>query len=290
MVSYTISRMGKWVLFIVLFITALNSQAAGNDTIQYPELNKTYLKSYWHDSKSFVISPAKWKTKQWIEFGVVAGAGVLAYTQEEKIQKYFVAHQSTTADNLSNYIFEPYGRFAPVLIGGLYLGGRFAKDKRLAGTSLTAAKAFIVSAVGAGIIKQLTHRHRPYQDDISDHANWDGPFSSIDYTSFPSGHTTSAFSMATVYAMEYSSTIWVPILSYTLAAGTAVSRLNDNKHWASDVVIGSALGFVTGRFMWKQSRKGNNKVIVIPSTGVNTASVTFIIRLAEPKKPKCCYL
>jgi len=282
--------MGKWIFFIGFFITALNSQAAGTDSIQYPELNKTYFISYWYDTKSFVVSPARWKTKQWIELGVVAGVGVLAYTQDEKIQKYFIIHQSPTADNFSKYVFEPFGRFAPVLIGGLYLGGRLAKDNRLAGTSLTAAKAFIVSALGAGIIKQITHRHRPYQDDIPDHANWDGPFSSIEYTSFPSGHATSAFSMATVYAMEYSSTIWVPILSYTLATGTAVSRLYDNKHWASDVVIGSALGFVTGRFMWKQSRKGNSRLVVLPSAGTHTASVTFILRLSEPKKPKYCYL
>ena len=282
--------MRKWIFFIGFFITALNSQAACTDTIQYPELNKTYIKSYWYDTKSFVVSPAKWKAKQWIEVGVIAGLGVLAYTQDEEIQKYFIEHQSTAADNFSKYIFEPFGRFAPVLIGGLYLGGRLAKDSRLAGTSLTAAKAFIVSAVGAGIIKQITHRHRPYQDDIPDHVNWDGPFSSIEYTSLPSGHATAAFSMATVYAMEYSSTIWVPILSYTLATGTAVSRLYDNKHWASDVVIGSALGFVTGRFMWKQSRKGNNRFVILPSAGTHTASVTFILRLAEPKKPKYCYL
>lgn len=280
----------KWLICQLLLLGSLYIQADGNDSIRYSELNKTYIKSYWHDSNSFVVSPARWRTKQWIEFGVVAGAGVLAYTQDEKIQKYFVGHQSATADNFSKYVFEPFGRFAPVIIGGLYLGGRLVKDNRLAGTSLTAAKAFIVSAVGASVIKQITHRHRPFQDDIPDHANWDGPFSSIQYTSFPSGHATSAFSMATVYAMEYSSTIWVPVLSYTLATGTAVSRLYDNKHWASDVIIGSALGFVTGRFMWKQSRKGNNRVVVIPSAGVNTASVTFIIRLAEPKKPKFCYL
>jgi membrane-associated phospholipid phosphatase len=282
--------MGKWIFFIGFFITALNSQAAGTDTIQYPELNKTYIKSYWYDTKSFVVSPAKWKAKQWIEVGVIAGLEVLAYTQDEEIQKYFIEHQSTAADNFSKYVFEPFGRLAPVLIGGLYLGGRLAKDNRLAGTSLTAAKAFIVSAVGAGIIKQITHRHRPYQDDIPDHAKWDGPFSSIEYTSLPSGHATAAFSMATVYAMEYSSTIWVPILSYTLATGTAVSRMYDNKHWASDVVIGSALGFVTGRFMWKQSHKGNSRLVILPSAGTHTASVTFILRLAEPKKPKYCYL
>jgi membrane-associated phospholipid phosphatase len=282
--------MGKWSFLCWFSLAVFSLQAAGIDTIQYPELNKTYLKSYWHDSKSFVVSPAKWRTKQWIEFGVVSGAGVLAYTQDEKIQKYFVAHQSETADNLSKYVFEPFGSFSPIIIGGLYLGGRLAKNHRLAGTSLTAAKALIVSSVSANIVKQLTHRHRPYQDDIPDHANWDGPFSNFEYNSFPSGHSTAAFSMATVYAMEYSSTIWVPALAYTLATGTAVSRLYDNKHWASDVVIGSALGFVTGRFMWKQSRKGNNRLVILPSAGTRAASVTFIIRLTEPKKPKYCLL
>jgi membrane-associated phospholipid phosphatase len=282
--------MGKWTFILWLYFAVFSLHAAGVDTIQYPELNKTYLKSYWHDSKSFVVSPAKWRTKQWIEFGAVAGAGVLAYTQDEKIQKYFVAHRSETADNLSKYVFEPFGRFAPVIIGGMYLGGKLAKDNRLAGTSLTAAKALIVSSVSANIVKQLTHRHRPYQDDIPDHANWDGPFSNFEYNSFPSGHSTAAFGMATVYAMEYRSTIWVPVLAYTLATGTTVSRLYDNKHWASDVVIGAALGFVTGRFMWKQNRKGNNRLVILPSVGTHAASVTFILRLTEPKKPKNCLL
>ena len=277
------NELKKFIFSILLLIKVTGAWAFGGDSIQYPELNKTYIKSYWYDSKRLIVSPAKWKTRQWIELGIVAGAGVLAYTQDEKIQEYFVAHQSETADNLSKYIFEPYGRFAPVIIGGLYLGGRLVKDNRLAGTSLTAAKALIISSVGANIVKQLTHRHRPYQDDIPDHANWDGPFSSYEYNSFPSGHSTAAFSMATVYALEYSSTIWVPVLSYTLAAGTAVSRLYDNKHWASDVVIGSALGFVTGRFMWKQSRKGNNKVVILPSAGTHFASVTCLIQIADHK-------
>jgi membrane-associated phospholipid phosphatase len=280
--------MYRLILVILFSIAALNSKAAGNDTIQYPELNKTYIKSYWHDSRSFILSPAKWHARQWIEFGVVAGAGVLAYSQDEQIQKYFVGHQSTTADNFSKYVFEPFGRFSPVIIGGLYIGGRLVKDNRLAGTSLTAAKAFVVSSVCTVVVKQLTHRHRPYQDDIPDHANWDGPFANYKYNSFPSGHSEAAFSMATVYAMEYSSTIWVPVLAYTLAVGTAVSRLYENDHWASDVVIGSALGFVTGRFMWKQSKKGNNRLVILPSASTQSASVTFIINIAEPKKPKIC--
>ncbi|MEI8048439.1 MAG: phosphatase PAP2 family protein [Bacteroidota bacterium] len=268
-------------IVLLVILPALKLQAGVNDTVHYPELNKTYLKSYWYDSRNFVISPAKWGKRQWIEFGAVTSFGVLAYTQDEQIQKYFVSHQSETASNFSKYLFEPFGRFAPVIIGGFFLGGRLAKDNRLAGTSLTAAKALVVSSVCANIVKQLTHRHRPYQDEIPDHANWDGPFSDFEYNSFPSGHSTAAFSMATVFAMEYSETIWIPVLAYTLATGTAVSRLYDNKHWASDVVIGSALGFVTGRFMWKQSRKGNEKLVVIPSIGTHSASVTCMIRLSE---------
>ncbi len=277
--------MKKWALFILFFVTVSNLEAAGADSIPYPELNKTYLKSYLHDTKSFVISPAKWGKRQWIEFGVVAGTGVLAYTQDEKIQEYFIVHRSIAAGNLSKFIFEPFGngKITSALIGGLYLGGTLAKDKRLAGTSLTAAKAFVVSSVCSQIVKQLTHRHRPFQDEIPDHANWDGPFSDMSYTSFPSGHSTAAFSVASVFAMEYRNTVWVPLLAYTLAAGTAVSRLYDNKHWTSDIVIGSALGFVTGRFMWKQSRKANSKVVIIPSASTQSASMTFIIRIAEPK-------
>ena len=275
--------MKRWSLSVLLIIfTTIRLQAAGADTISYPKLNKEYLKSYWHDSKALVISPAKWRGKHWIEFGAVTAVGVLAYTQDEKIQTYFVGHQNETAHNLSKFVFEPYGRFAPVIIGGLYIGGRLAKDNRLAGTSLIAAKSFVVASVSAGIVKQLTHRHRPFQDDLANHANWDGPLSDIHYSSFPSGHSIAAYSMATVYALEYRCTIWVPVLAYTLATGTAVSRLYDNKHWASDVVIGSALGFVTGRFMWKQSRKGNNRLVLLPYVGSGTASLTFIVRLSEP--------
>jgi membrane-associated phospholipid phosphatase len=281
----------KWIFILTAFFYAGLCSAEGNDTLEYPQLNKKYILSYFSDAKALIISPAKWKSREWIQAGAIAGAGILAYTQDEKIQKYFVGHQSETADNLSKYIFEPIGNGigTSVIIGGFYLGGILAKDKRLAGTSLTAAKAFVVSAVCTNVVKQLTHRHRPYQDEIPDHALWEGPFADIHYNSFPSGHSTAAFSLAAVFAMEYRETVWVPVLAYTLATGTAISRLYDNKHWASDVVIGSALGFVTGRFMWKQSRKGNNRLVILPSAGTHTASVTFILRLSEPKKPGICF-
>lgn len=277
--------MRKFSFIVLILLISARLFAAGTDTLDYPALNKTYLKSYFYDTKSLLVSPLKWHGRQWIELGVVLTAGTIAYTQDEKIQHYFAEHQSTKADNFSKYLFEPLGngKGTVAVLAGFYLGGRIAKDKRLAGTSLTAAKAFVVSSVGVQIIKQLAHRHRPFQDEIPDHAIWDGPFADFSYTSFPSGHSSAVFSVATVFAMEYKGTIWVPIVAYTLATGTAVSRLYDNKHWVSDIVIGSALGFVTGRLMWKQNRIGDNRFVLLPTFGSNSLSLVFIMRLAEPK-------
>lgn len=65
--------------------------------------------------------------------------------------------------------------------------------------------------------------------------------------SFPSGHTTVAFAAATVYALEYKDKPWVPVFAYTAASLIGLSRLTENKHWATDVLAGAALGYLTGR-------------------------------------------
>jgi membrane-associated phospholipid phosphatase len=275
--------MKKCFLILILF-TAVSLLKAGNiDSIHYPELNKAYIKSYYYDTRDFIISPMKWQKRQWIELGVVTCATTIAFTQDTRIWEYFEAHQSQTADNLSKYVFEPFGdiKVSSVLIGSLYIGGRLAKNKRITGTSLVAAKSLFVSAVFAKIVKELTHR---YYDEETGLPVWDGPFSDSKYSSFPSGHATVAFSFATVFALEYKSTIWVPALLYTLATGTAIERLYNNNHWASDVIVGAALGFVTGRFMWKQSRKTGNRLVILPSAGTRSASVTCLLRLTTPKK------
>ena len=71
-------------------------------------------------------------------------------------------------------------------------------------------------------------------------------------TSFPSGHTTVAFATAAALARE-SRARWVPWVAYPVAALVGWSRLRDNRHWASDVVAGAAVGYgaavATERFL-----------------------------------------
>jgi membrane-associated phospholipid phosphatase len=68
-------------------------------------------------------------------------------------------------------------------------------------------------------------------------------------SSFPSGHTTVAFAAATVFAMEYHNKPLVPILAYSAATLIGLSRIAENKHWATDVLTGAAVGYLTGKLV-----------------------------------------
>lgn len=117
-----------------------------------------------------------------------------------------------------------------------------------------AGRRLMVTVTASGLItyatKMVVGRSRPNEDA--------GPFSFHPFTtlkdsagieargSFPSGHTTAAFAVATSLADDID--YWpASVLLYTLAAGTAYSRVYDNRHWFSDTVAGAILGITTAK-------------------------------------------
>ncbi len=120
--------------------------------------------------------------------------------------------------------------------GGLYLVGN-RKEKKTARLALEAA------AETTGIVwglKLLTGRKRPKQ--THEEMVLKGPFSG--YSSFPSGHTALAFSLATVYAGHHPKQKW---LYYGLAATVGLSRIQSRSHFASDVLVGVGIGYLVGQ-------------------------------------------
>ena len=98
-------------------------------------------------------------------------------------------------------------------------------------------------------IKEMTNRERPINvtGSLSRNGFWDGG------VSFPSGHATGSFAVATVFAYEYGDQhIAVPIVGFTLASIVSASRVSGRQHWVSDVFVGSALGFMEGRYIYKR--------------------------------------
>ena len=139
-------------------------------------------------------------------------------------------------------------------IGGtMYAVGRLSRNEKLADLGWHGTEALIVGELTAFALKGVVGRQRPYvrPRDSNSYKLFRG-FSRADrYRSFPSGHATSAFAAAAAVSSEtarwWPETRWIigPIL-YGGAALTGVSRMYNNRHWASDVLIGAGIGTFAG--------------------------------------------
>ena len=138
--------------------------------------------------------------------------------------------------------------------GSMYIVGTVLKKERLADLGWHGTEAVLFAQGITSVIKKLAGRERPYLSQGTnprDFAFGRG-FKSGDWTSFPSGHTSTAFAAAAAVTNE--TTRWWPKstwivgpLMYGGAAAVGVSRMYHSKHWGSDVIIGAAIGTFSGR-------------------------------------------
>jgi membrane-associated phospholipid phosphatase len=116
------------------------------------------------------------------------------------------------------------------VIGAMFVAGRFSPQGRFRSATYDFAQAMIVNGAYSGILKYSVQRTRP---DASDSL------------SFPSGHTSTAFSLAAVANHHYGWKVGVP--AYVLASGIGLSRIESNRHHLSDVLAGATIGLIVGR-------------------------------------------
>jgi membrane-associated phospholipid phosphatase len=142
-----------------------------------------------------------------------------------------------------------------IIIGAtMYAAGRVSHDKRLAELGLYGTEALLVGEGVGVVMKDVFGRARPYVDTMPNPDNWQifrGFKSGTKYQSFPSGHTVAAFAAAAAVSSETSR--WWPGAIYVIgpamyggAALVGVSRMYENRHWASDVIMGAAIGTFAG--------------------------------------------
>lgn len=141
------------------------------------------------------------------------------------------------------------------LIGGtLYAVGRLGHYDRLADLGWHGTEAVLFAQGVTSVLKGVVGRARPFLStgtDPNDY-NFGKGFSHADYQSFPSGHATTAFAAAAAVTNE--TTRWWPRstwivgpLMYGGATAVGLSRMYHDKHWASDVLLGAAIGTFSGR-------------------------------------------
>jgi membrane-associated phospholipid phosphatase len=237
------------ILIIFLFYIGINT---ANAQAIYPD--KTYIKSYVKDIKTIAHTPFKMNDKEVaIGFGIVSSV-LIIHQFDAEIKNTFQKNRTDFSNKAANY-FQMIGNGKvcfPAMIG-LYGVGLLTKNRKVQYTGLQAFKALVLSAGVTGSIKYITQRERPYQTDNIN--NFHFIWNSFHYNSFPSGHTSDAFAMASVIGYNIKNKYWqIPI--YAVATGVGLSRIHDNKHWASDVVLGAAIGYCVGQII---NRSGNFK-------------------------------
>ena len=278
----------KKVFLILLFAVSyqLSAVSCQLDTIaksQKPKAKSQYLKSYWHSGLTVLAQPLHYDWKDWTVFGGVAAATTLAFVYDDEISSQVDKSLSNNqSENISKYT-DVFGEEYFILpsVALTYAFGSINDNCRLKNLSLAALQSLVYAEVASAGLKVLTCRTRPSeansqqpiansQQPAANSQTWLGPFKSFESTSFPSGHSMRAFSLATTVAGFYPDKKWVGIVSYSLATMTSVGRVISKEHWTSDVVVGAALGYFIGRGVVKFNEKiGNISSVEIQPIATN---------------------
>jgi membrane-associated phospholipid phosphatase len=128
---------------------------------------------------------------------------------------------------------------------GLFITGLIEKDKTLKENALFITESIVVSSLATWTMKNVIKRNRPAVHDPS----FIAVMNEHSY-SFPSGHTSEAFSMATSLSMKYRQWyVVVPAFAYAGLAG--YSRLYLGVHFPTDVLAGAVVGCGSAWLNWK---------------------------------------
>ena len=133
-----------------------------------------------------------------------------------------------------------------------FVMGLATHDTRARNTGLLAAEALVDTQVVSFALKQAVGRLKP--SDIPPHGNlrdtWFKYKGNLENGGgFPSGHTASAFGVATVIAERYRHHRWVPFVAYGAATALSLSRLPTRAHFPSDIFLGAAMGYSISHFV-----------------------------------------
>ncbi|MBS1741702.1 MAG: phosphatase PAP2 family protein [Bacteroidetes bacterium] len=209
--------------------------------------------------KQQFTKPFHMRKKDWINLGKFATVAVSVGIFDERIQKNAVSlrNNSGLVRNTGKYISLSGGTNEVFTLAAFGLYGVITKNEKVKTTTLLATQAVITATLVETVVKVISGRRRPnfYGDNEEAEPKFTGPFGNVSHgpsgrrtnSSFPSGHTTVAFAVSTVFAVEYRDKPVIPIIAYSMATLMGVSRITENKHWASDVLVGAALGYITGK-------------------------------------------
>lgn len=191
-------------------------------------------------------SPLRLRAHDLVWLAPLAGATGAAFATDQHVMNSIVSKDPTFND-ASIYASD-------VLVGGfvaapvaLYAVGRRRDDPRAREAGVLGGEAVVDGLVVQQGLKLIFWQERPALHHASgfffrSRAGWD--------SSFPSSHSVVSWSSAAVLAAEYPSR-WAQVGFYSAASGVALTRVLGQQHFPSDVLVGSAVGWLVGHYVFR---------------------------------------
>lgn len=287
--------MKKWTsLFLVLCLCTFllpadadtdRSTTATSHEETDSDADTPFLKAMIEDQGSIWTSPFRMRKKdivKWLASALITG---ILIANDEAIYKNIKGFRDDHpwVDDLSPQITVlGDGALNLGICGLFYLGGLVFGDGKAKETAKLSLMSLLHASIVVQVLKHLAGRQRPSVDNGKDY--WHGPSGAIKryqgdgfapYDAFPSGHTITIWSVATVIAHMYNETPVIPVFCYTLATLAGLSRVTEDTHWLSDVFVGAVLGFAIARFVVKKRRKSKLNITPIAGRGSFGVSLTL---------------
>ncbi|MFQ5877477.1 MAG: phosphatase PAP2 family protein [Acidobacteriota bacterium] len=197
------------------------------------------FRTYLDDGRYLFTFPRRAHPKgAWLTAGLLAGTALLI-GRDDEIRREVVESDEPALDDAAE-VLEPLGRseVEAAALGTFYLVGRISGNRRLRSTAATSFEAYLWTLMITSVTKGIFRRERP--NDGADSDDWFD-----DDTIFPSGHTSRSFAIAAVLADRYGrKAAWT---AYPLAALVGLATLQEDSHWASDILAGAGLGLAVGK-------------------------------------------
>ena len=205
---------------------------------------------------------------QWYHAAAALGAVSVASLLDASLRDELQGHRTAGKDDVAR-IFRRMGQPEVYAVAGFgtIAAGLISGDTRLTRSGERITAGLLLAGVSGSVLKQVVGRRRP---SGGTGAYMFHPFSGDD--AWPSGHTIMAFALATGVSDELHSTP-VTVALYGAATLTGWSRLNDNRHWLSDVLAGAAVGVTSAKLMnghWRVFGITGPRFLLSPGTvGLN---------------------
>jgi hypothetical protein len=228
----------------------------------------------------FTVSP----TERWWVLGsvglLVGTAAVLDVPTYRRLTTRSEADASNAARRVTSWPAVPgewydqtnANRLALGTVGGLAVSGLVLRNRALTRTSVQTLEAIVFTDLINGLVKSVLNRDRPFVGDEPKPFAYDpGAFSSEhNKLAMPSGHAARVFAIASVLS-EQAGRWYVSVPLYAGAASVGLERVRSGDHWLTDVLVGSAIGYLVGKSVTSGP---------VPGTGASSETTSASIRYA----------